>query len=436
MSGENYMHTTKRRKLPANVWLLCFVSFFADISSEMMYPLLPLFVIGVLGANEIQLGAMEGAAVLLVSLMSAYAGIRSDRSASTAGRTRWLHWGYGLPVLGKTLIAFASSWWWIFTGRMLDRFGKGLRGAPRDALIVDSVPSDQRGEAFGLHRALDTAGALVGVLIAAFLLWYLTGAPDQSQVTTPPKLSLQSFQQIFLVSAILGLTSWGLTFLVREPRGKLDSDTKEISLNQSDSAESPKSATSFQRIQALPKSYWSVILMLIIFALANSSDTFLLLKVSELGFTPWAVVLAYAIYNIVYAALSYPIGLLSDRIGRWKLIAAGWLIYALVYAGFALLTPANHQAVWVLLAIYGIYIALTDGVGKALVADVAPKSHRGTAMGIYYALTGIASLASSILTGWIWHSAGAASALFTSAAFAVVALILLATHRRNWRSIT
>ncbi|MFM2215762.1 MAG: hypothetical protein RL240_80 [Planctomycetota bacterium] len=401
-----------------------------------MYPLLPLFVIGVLGANEIQLGAMEGAAVLLVSLMSAYAGIRSDRSASTAGRTRWLHWGYGLPVLGKTLIAFASSWWWIFTGRMFDRFGKGLRGAPRDALIVDSVPSDQRGEAFGLHRALDTAGALVGVLIAAFLLWYLTGAPDQSQVTTPPKLSLQSFQQIFLVSAILGLASWGLTFLVREPRGELDSDTNEISLNQSDSAESPKSATSFQRIQALPKSYWSVILMLIIFALANSSDTFLLLKVSELGFTPWAVVLAYAIYNIVYAALSYPIGLLSDRIGRWKLIAAGWLIYALVYAGFALLTPANHHAVWVLLAIYGIYIALTDGVGKALVADVAPKSHRGTAMGIYYALTGIASLASSILTGWIWHSAGAASALFTSAAFAVVALILLATHRRNWRSLT
>jgi MFS family permease len=176
--------------------------------------------------------------------------------------------------------------------------------------------------------------------------------------------------------------------------------------------------------------------MLIIFALANSSDTFLLLKVSELGFTPWAVVLAYAIYNIVYAALSYPIGLLSDRIGRWKLIAAGWLIYALVYAGFALLTPANHYAVWVLLAIYGIYIALTDGVGKALVADVAPNSHRGTAMGIYYALTGIASLVSSILTGWIWHSAGAASALFTSAAFAVVALILLATHRRNWRSIT
>ena len=401
-----------------------------------MYPLLPLFVIGVLGANEIQLGAMEGAAVLLVSLMSAYAGIRSDRSASTAGRTRWLHWGYGLPVLGKTLIAFASSWWWIFTGRMFDRFGKGLRGAPRDALIVDSVPNDQRGEAFGLHRALDTAGALVGVLIAAFLLWYLTGAPDQSQVTTPPKLSLQSFQQIFLVSAILGLASWGLTFLVREPRGELDSDTNEISLNQSDSAEPRKSATSFQRIQALPKSYWSVILMLIIFALANSSDTFLLLKVSELGFTPWAVVLAYAIYNIVYAALSYPIGLLSDRIGRWKLIAAGWLIYALVYAGFALLTPANHQAVWVLLAIYGIYIALTDGVGKALVADVAPKSHRGTAMGIYYALTGIASLASSILTGWIWHSAGAASALLTSAAFAVVALILLATHRRNWHPLT
>lgn len=434
MSGENHMHTSKRRKLPANVWLLCFVSFFADISSEMMYPLLPLFVIGVLGANEIQLGAMEGAAVLLVSLMSAYAGIRSDRSASTTGRTRWLHWGYGLPVFGKTLIAFATSWGWIFTGRMFDRFGKGLRGAPRDALIVDSVPSDQRGEAFGLHRALDTAGALVGVLIAAFLLWYLTGTPDQSHIATTPTLSLHSFQQIFLVSAILGLASWGLTFLVREPHEKMDPDTDKVMLNQSVSVDPSKSMTSLERIRALPKSYWSVILMLIIFALANSSDTFLLLRVSELGFSPWAVVLAYAIYNIVYAALSYPIGLLSDRIGRWKLIAAGWLIYALVYAGFALLSQANHLAVWGLLAIYGVYIALTDGVGKALVADVAPKNHRGTAMGIYYALTGIASLVSSVLTGWIWHQAGAATALLTSAAFALVALALLATHRHDPRS--
>jgi hypothetical protein len=164
-----------RKPLPKSIWILSFISFFADISSEMMVPLLPLFLVGALGATQIQLGIMEGAAVLIVSLMSAYAGFRSDRRGIKGGRVRWLNWGYGLPVLGKSIIAVVSSPLWILLGRLLDRFGKGLRGAPRDALIVDAVEPKRLGEAFGLHRALDTAGALVGTTLASFLLWSLAG---------------------------------------------------------------------------------------------------------------------------------------------------------------------------------------------------------------------------------------------------------------------
>lgn len=413
--------THSQRKLPANVWLLCFVSFFADISSEMMYPLLPLFVVGVLGGNEIQLGAMEGAAVLLVSLMSAYAGIQSDRTKTRTSRTQWLHWGYGLPLIGKTIIAFASSWAVIFSGRMLDRFGKGLRGAPRDALIVDSVEAHQRGQAFGLHRALDTAGALVGVLIAAFLLWYLTGSPSESMPANSHALSADVFRQVFLLSAVLGLASWSLTFLVKDPKPqKPSNDVPDRSVKTDLAKESIRS-----KIKSLPKRYWVVIAILMLFAFANSSDTFLLLRVQELGFSPWAVVLAYAVYNVLYAALSYPIGMLSDRIGRWTLIGLGWFIYAAVYAGFAVCSSSNSLAVWVLLGFYGVYIALTDGVGKALIADVAPEFSRGTAMGVFYALTGLVSLISSIVTGWIWHHYGSNPALLLGAAAAIIALSLL-----------
>lgn len=413
--------TRPQRKLPANVWLLCFVSFFADISSEMMYPLLPLFVVGVLGANEIQLGAMEGAAVLLVSLMSAFAGIQSDRSKARTSRTRWLHWGYGLPLIGKTIIAFASSWVVIFSGRMMDRFGKGLRGAPRDALIVESIQAHQRGQAFGLHRALDTAGALVGVLIAAFLLWYLTGSPSDSTPSNPQNLSASVFRQVFLLSAVLGLASWILTFLVKDPNPqKQSNDASDRSVKYDLATETIR-----LKIKSLPRSYWVVVAILLLFAFANSSDTFLLLRVQELGFSPWAVVLAYAVYNVLYAALSYPIGLLSDRIGRWALIGTGWFIYAAVYAGFAVCSPSNSLAVWVLLAFYGVYIALTDGVGKALIADVAPEFSRGTAMGVFYALTGLVSLISSILTGWIWHQYGSNPALLLGAASALIALSFL-----------
>ena len=170
-----YLKAKKAEPLPRSVWLLSGVSFFADVSSEMVYPILPLFMISVLGSSKTQLGAMEGGAVLLVALMSAFAGIRSDRKGLKGGRVVWIRWGYGLPVLGKGIIALSTVWPLVLGGRLLDRFGKGLRGAPRDALIADAVLPEQRGQAFGLHRAFDTAGAIVGVLISAFLLGLVHG---------------------------------------------------------------------------------------------------------------------------------------------------------------------------------------------------------------------------------------------------------------------
>lgn len=397
-----------------------------------MYPLLPLFLIGVLGSSKTQLGAMEGVAILIVSLMSAYAGIRSDRKGKGGGRVRWIRIGYGLPVLGKAIVALASVWPMVVFGRILDRFGKGLRGAPRDALIADAVSEEQRGRAFGLHRALDTAGALVGVLLAAFLLWWLTDSPrfDSSAgvstkiVETPAWV----YRAIFGFSSVLGLASMALTFFVHDTPA-VTSETQRDSSVLSGGVESPTpTGIASQRSGwfHLPSSYWAVLGVLILFSLANSSDTFILLRARDLGYSSWSIVLVYALFNVTYSALSYPLGVLSDRIGRWKIIATGWSIYAASYVGFALLPNSYAWGMWPLMAFYGVYMALTDGINKALIADHAPKEHRGAAMGLFYALTGVTTLIASLLTGIVWDLIGPAPAMLLGAGFAMLALLALA----------
>ena len=210
--------------LPRSVWLLSWVSFFADVSSEMVYPLLPLFVVGVLGSSRAQLGLIEGAAVLLVAALSAYAGFRSD---ARRRRLPWIRWGYGLPILGKATIALATAWPMVLSGRLLDRLGKGLRGAPRDAMISDAISADQRGRAFGLHRAFDTAGALLGVVLSAVLLWWLTGVPQASQAST--QAPERVYRSIFAIAAALGAASLVLTLLLREtPRTDVPTDRKPL----------------------------------------------------------------------------------------------------------------------------------------------------------------------------------------------------------------
>ena len=422
-------------RLPRAVWLLSFVSFFADVSGEMVYPLLPLFLVGVLGSSKTQLGVMEGGAVFLVALMSAVAGIRSDRSGKAGGRVPWIRWGYGLPVIGKAVIALATMWPLVMGGRLLDRFGKGLRSAPRDALIADVVTEDQRGRAFGLHRAVDTAGALVGTLLSAFLLWWLTGTPEKAipgeALSATAETPAWVYRALFGVASLLGLASLILTFFVRESEAPPDADKLAISGAPSESGESDLKPLVRTGWLKLPVSYWSVLAVLVLFSLANSSDAFLLLRARDLGYSPLAVVLVYALYNITYAAVSYPAGVLSDRIGRWRIIAVGWTIYAGVYAGFALLPASQSWGLWPLMAVYGVYMALTDGVGKALIADHAPRESRGAALGLFYALTGLTTLGASLLAGVVWDRSGPMAALLIGAGFAILALLALFAVRRQ-----
>ena len=420
--------------LPRSVWILSWVSFFADVSSEMVYPILPLFMVQVLGSSKSHLGLMEGGAVLLVALMSAYAGFRSDRKGPGGGRVKWIRIGYGMPVLGKAIMALATTWPQVLGGRLFDRFGKGLRGAPRDALIADAVTPDQRGRAFGLHRAFDTSGALIGVLLSAFLLWWLTGTPQESVTGEALQVASQTpdgvYRVILWAGAVLGLASWGLAFLVQESEPNEPDATAESlavrSVNERSFAE-PKTTL----WPHMPRSYWSVLAVLGLFSLANSSDTFLLLRASELGYSPWAVVLAYALFNVTYAGLAYPIGVLSDRLGRWRIIAVGWAIYAGVYAALALLPKSQAWGLWPLMAVYGVYMALTDGVGKALIADHAPQESRGAAMGLFYATTGLTTLGASLLAGVVWDRVGSEAALLLGAGFAILALLALGLVRHR-----
>lgn len=397
------------QRLPRPVILLSWVSFFADVSSEMMYPLIPLFIVGVLGASTTVLGGIEGAAAALVAFMGAWAGLRSDRRRK---RVPYVRFGYGLPVLGKALMAFAFGWPMALAGRLVDRLGKGLRGSPRDALIADATDESMRGRAFGFHRAMDTAGAMTGVLLSAALVWWFIGTPKAPAKDTlhnlPPLQSAgDGFRLVFGISAVLALISLAITFMVRESEPTEDS---------------AKSHAADADGRVLSSSYWRTVSLLLIFALGNSSDAFLLLRASEVGLTPWAVVLAYALYNVTYAVLSYPAGIVSDRLGRWRVIALGWAIYAAAYLGFAF---APGPAIWFILPLYGIYMALTDGVSKALVIDHAKRTRRGTALGVYYMLVGLATLLGNLIVGFVWHEYGATAALCIGAVCAGVALVLI-----------
>jgi len=392
----------KRKPLSREVVTLGWVSFFNDVSSEMIYPLLPLYLVLVLGASATSLGWIEGVAQAAVALLTAWAGWRSDRFAR---RVPYVRWGYGLPVAGKALLVAAVAWPMVLLGRTVDRVGKGIRSSPRDALIADTTAPEDRGRAFGLHRAMDSAGAVVGVLLSALLLWWLADA------TVDPSIA---FRTIFAIAAVLGLAAVGFTFLLREP------------VAPANVAPGP---TPLASIRGLSRQYWQVMALLLVFSLANSSDTFLLLRAAQVGLPSWQVVLLYAMYSAVYMLVSYPAGVLSDRFGRWRLIAIGWALYALVYVG---LVYTGSVAIWPLLAVYGVYIALTDGVGKALLADHAPRERRGLAIGLFYLGSGLITLASSVVAGVLWDRVGPAAPFWFGGLTAAAAVALLVAIR-PWR---
>lgn len=378
---------SRLKRLPKEVWKLGWISLFADVSTEMVYPLIPLFLTEVLKAPARALGLVEGVSESIVSILKGWSGPRSDKIGR---RLPFVQAGYGLSAAGKPLLALAWAWPLVLVGRGVDRVGKGIRGTARDALLTDVTPSDLRGAAFGIHRAMDTAGALVGVLLAGLLLMWMPG----------------QYRLIFLLAAIPGFAALYLTFRIKE------TNPPEI----------PADTSATATLKAMPRGYWTALGLTVLFGLANSSDTFLLLRASRMGLSDVQVIWTYALYNITYMLMSYPAGVLSDKIGRWWVMGTGWALYALVYAGFA-----TQGVAWLipLFALYGIYIGLTKGVSSALVADHAPKDRRGSAMGLFYFASGLATLFASALTGLLWDLVSPEVALGAAGVMAGVAAVMV-----------
>jgi len=382
-----------------NVLALGVTSFFADVSGEMVYPLVPIFLTTVLGAPVAAVGLIEGVAEATASIVKVGSGVWSDRIGR---RMPLVLGGYGIAAVAKLLLAVAFGWPLVLLARFVDRFGKGFRGSPRDALIAESAVPEQRGRAFGFHRSMDTAGAVVGPLLALLLVALLSN-----------RLRL-----VFAIAVIPGVLSVIALSLVREP-------TRDTRTEAESGTASPFSLRGLDRRLAL------FLAASLIFALGNSSDVFLILRAKSLGLPTTAVVLAYVLYNFVYMGAALPAGILSDRQGRRNVFVGGLLVFAFVYAGFAL--ARQGLLVWPLFAVYGLYIALTDGVGKAFITDLVPEERRATMLGTYGTLTGIAALIASVAAGVLWDhvSAAAPFVLGAGAALAAAVLMLMALPPRE-----
>lgn len=382
-----------RRGLPANVRALGWVSFANDLASELAYPIVPLFLRATLGASYAVIGLIEGVAEGVAVGLRGLAGRLSDVGGER--RRPWIVAGYALTTLSRPLLALAHGWGLVLTARLADRAGKAARTAPRDALIRDSTPPPLLGSSFGYHRAMDTAGAVLGPLAAVALLRYV-------------HVSLRTVLWFAVVPGTLTLLLLGA---VREapPRAR-----EEIA---------PRG-----RVRDLPRAFWLVLAVWFVFSLGNSADAFLLLRARDVGLATSLAVLAYAIYNVVYASLSWPLGALSDRVPRPRVLAAGLAVFALVYLGFAVAPGA--WAVWPLLAVYGAYVAATDGVARAWVGDHTPPGLAGTAFGVFSAATGAALLVASVVAGLLWSKVSASAPFYLGAGAATAALgVLLVTQR-------
>jgi MFS family permease len=371
-----------------NIILLGITSLLTDISTEMVYPLLPIFLTTKLGATPLIVGTIEGIAESLASLLKVFSGYFSDRIKR---RKPFAIAGYGASTLGKILLYTAFSWPVVLAGRVVDRFGKGIRTAPRDALIAESSSEDARGRAFGLHRTMDTLGATIGVLLAYYFI-------SREHV---------DFRQIFLYSLIPAVMGVMALFFVRE-KGVAKISKERPSLNWN----------------ALDRRLKSFLILMFIFTLGNSSNQFLLLRAKDVGFDAKTILLLYLTYNLVYNAASYPAGAISDRISRKALIVAGYLVYGLVYFGFALAsTPAS---IWALFAAYGLYMAFTEGVEKAFISDIAPENVRGTMIGLHATLVGIGLLPASLIAGALWNAFGAPAPFYFGGFMGILAAVGIA----------
>lgn len=385
------------RGLPRNVVAIGLVSLLNDASSEIIYPLLPVFLAGSLGASARVIGTIEGLAESISSLLKLFAGYLSDRLAK---RKLLVVAGYSLASIARPLLAFAHSWNQVLAIRLTDRIGKGIRTAPRDAMIADTVSVEQRGLAFGFHRAMDHGGAVIGPLIG-YVLVLIFVAKTSSPTTS-------EFSKIFLAASVPALIAVMVAiFFMRESpvHAAPESQVTKLSLRGFDS--------NFKRF----------LLVLALFTLSNSSDSFLILRAMDSGVSVAMVPLLWAAHHGSKVLSSLLGGDLSDRLGRKRLIVSGWVLYAAVYAGFAFAT--NTASLWILFLIYGIYFGLAEGAEKALVADLVRPEQRGTAYGLYNLAFGVTVFPASFLMGMIWDWKGPAVAFLVSAVMGATAAVLL-----------
>jgi MFS family permease len=369
------------------VRVLSAVSFLQDTASELLYPLLPIYLTAVLGAPPAVVGAIEGAAEGAASLTKLASGPLGDRFA----RRPLIATGYGLAALGKVMVAAFGAWQGVLAGRVVDRLGKGLRGAPRDALLVADVDDAVRGRVFGFHRAMDTAGAVVGPLLG------LVGYEMFDHEIAP----------LLWVAVVPAVLSVALVFLAREPRRVVTAVRAGI----------------FSRVRDLPGGYWRVAVLLVAFGIVNFPDALLLLRLNEIGFSVVEVILAYVGYNAVYALSSYPAGLLADRFPRPAVFGIGLVFFAIGYGGLGL--TDDKLTSWLLIGVYGLFTGFTDGVGKAWISSLVGKDVQASAQGVFQGASGFAMLIAGVWAGVLWGADGTLPLLISGAVGAVFAVALL-----------
>jgi MFS family permease len=378
-------HTILKNK---NVLALGWVSLLNDFASEMAYPIIPIFLTATLGAPVAAVGIIEGTAEATASILKVFSGWLSDRLRNRKG---FVATGYVLGSAAKVLLAFAASWTAVLGARFMDRFGKGIRTAARDALIADSTDAGSRGAAFGLHRAMDTVGAIIGPLTALLLLAILNN----------------NYSLIFLLASIPAFVGvCVLIVFVREPKHDVLHTPLPLRLSLSQFG--------------APFKHFLVVSML--FTLGNSSDAFLILRSQNLGYSTQTTVVLYVLFNCVYSLLSYPFGRLADRFGAARVLTVSLFLFAAVYAGFA---AARHSALlWLLFPAYGLFMAMNEGIGKAYIAEMVPAGQRGTAIGFFYTVTGIVTFFSSVLAGLLWNYVSIPAPFYFGAALSALAGVI------------
>lgn len=381
------------KKGTRNIIILGLISCFADISSEMVYPLIPLYLTAVFGATPMLVGIIEGIAESAASLLKVFSGYISDRFQH---KKAIAFSGYATGLLYKAALLFAGSWGGILAARVIDRFGKGIRTAPRDVMVSESADKNNMGKAFGIHKMLDMAGSAIGILIA-FLLMRNIGA------------NTSGFKTVFGVSIIPIVIALLLFFFVQEKKEKRTTVQREHFWKN------------ISKLDGRLKLYLAITFL---FTLGNSSNSFLLLRANDIGFDSSSTILLYFIYNLIASVLAIPCGKLSDRIGRKRLLAGGYVAFSLVYFGFAF---CNSKPLMVLIfVIYGIYTAMTAGVERAFIAEIAPSQLKGTMLGLHSTLVGVALLPASIIAGLFWDGIGVFAPFVFGGMLSLISAILLA----------